>query len=527
MVDRPRDNPPTPAFDVIVSRAMLTAHGSLLALTIELDLDGRITYADHHACALMGCTEPLGLDWFGHCVDPAEHDRLRARFRALIAADSDSPAVFDGRCIDVQGVNRRVQWHMVLLRGDDGRATGIRVAGALLTEAGERPAVASALEQLLELRYAIDQASIVAVTDRKGVITYVNDTFCRISGYARDELLGQTHRIINSGHHPSGFFKEMWATIGRGRVWRGDVCNRAKDGELYWVSTTIVPFIDHGSKPYQYMAIRSEITELKRTEAALAQTVSDLEAANRRIVEEHARMLQAEKLSSVGLLAAGVAHEINNPLAGTMACIKQLRDGKVAEHRRDTYFETVLDGLERIQGIVKALLNYARPVTPSHTEVVLGDIIDGCALLIRPALHKQRVTLDHRGAEGVWAIGDRQQLMQAVMNVLLNAVHASPPGSTVVIDHPLDAERVGIRIKDSGPGIPPAYIDRVCDPFFSTKPEGTGTGLGLSVTLGIVQANGGDLQIESAEGEGATVTLWLRRPDATGERAREDLAGAP
>lgn len=508
---------------MLVSPTMLTPHGSLLGVTIELDLKGHITYADPNALSLMGDVDPVGRDWFTHCVDPKDVGRFRARVGALITADSDSPAVFEGHCVDASGQERRVQWHVVLLRDDDGASCGVRVSGALLTETGGGPGVASVLEELLELRFAIDQASIVAITDRKGVINYVNDTFCQISGYARDELMGQTHRIINSGYHPPAFFKEMWATIGRGKVWRGDVCNRAKAGHQYWVSTTIVPFIDRRGKPYQYMAIRSEITDLKRTEAQLASTIEELEGANRRIIEEQARMVQAEKLSSVGLLAAGVAHEINNPLAGTMACIKQLRDGKVAEHRRDTYFETVLDGLDRIQGIVKALLNYARPVAPSHAEVAVDGIIEGCVLLIRPALHTQRVTVDHRDADGVRAVGDRQQLMQAVMNVLLNAVHASPPGSTVVVDYPIEDERVGIRIRDNGSGIPQAFIDRVCDPFFSTKPEGSGTGLGLSVTLGIVQAHGGDLQIDSTEGEGTTVTLWLRRPDA----ALEALASAP
>ncbi|MBC6435029.1 PAS domain S-box protein [Nostoc sp. HG1] len=127
------------------------------------------------------------------------------------------------------------------------------------------------VQELSAFKSALDQSAIVAITDAKGVITYVNDRFCEISGYSRDAALGQTHRIVNSGYHPPSFFQDMWRTIASGGVWRGEVCNRTKNGSLYWLASTIVPFLDEQRRPFQYLAIRFDITDRKLAEATLQQ----------------------------------------------------------------------------------------------------------------------------------------------------------------------------------------------------------------------------------------------------------------
>lgn len=149
----------------------------------------------------------------------------------------------------------------------DGSKKALLVLGKDITaEKIKQHELDTTIKELVDFKFALDQSSIVAITDYKGIITYVNDKFCEISKYSKQELIGQDHRLLNSSHHPKSFFKGMWKTIRKGNVWMGEVKNKAKDGTFYWVKTTIVPFVNKQGTPYQYIAIRQDITERKEIE---------------------------------------------------------------------------------------------------------------------------------------------------------------------------------------------------------------------------------------------------------------------
>ena len=201
-----------------------------------------------------------------------------------------------------------------------------------------------ALHDMAMQKFALDQHSIVAITDVSGTITFVNEKFIEISGYSREELLGQNHRLLNSGHHDAGFFRELYRTIERGDVWNGEIRNKTKDSRFYWVDTTIVPFLDNEKKkPISYITIRTDITQRKHTEAAVQKAKDVAEAAN-----------QAK-----GMFLANMSHEIRTPMNGIIGMTGLLLDTDLDENQRGRAL-TIRRSGESLLNIVNDILDFSK-----------------------------------------------------------------------------------------------------------------------------------------------------------------------
>lgn len=343
-----------------------------------------------------------------------------------------------------------------------------------------------ALRDAEDLRYALDQSAILATTNVKGDMTFVNDTFCEISKYTREELLGRNHRVLNSGLHGPDFFKELWRTISHGEVWRGELRNRAKDGSLYWVDTTIVPFLDSHGKPYQYVSIRYDITERKASEARLREQAS---------------------LAQLGRMAAVVAHEVRNPLAGIRGALQVIGQRMAPEATERGIVTEIVNRVDTLNAIVEDLLLFARPRPPVIRQVTFEELAAKLRTQLGndPAFAQIEISLAPCDAR---LHVDPEMFTLVMLNLMNNAGQAMKGKGKIVVSVVEDGAWYQVRVADTGPGIPADVQARLFEPFFTTKARGTG--LGLATARRIIESHGGTLTL-ACPGTGGTVAT-IRLP---------------
>ena len=258
-----------------------------------------------------------------------------------------------------------------------------------------------------------------------------------------------------------------------------------------------------------------DVTEAGSKERLRAQVLRDtcqrLSQRNRSLEAQHEGWERTEKSAALARLALGLAHEINNPLAGVTYMFEALQSGTLPAERQGDYARSVEAGLLRIQGTTHSLLQYAQPTPPLLGRCAWPDIAAAALSRLQPALAARGLELQLELGRGRGAVcGDPRLLEEALTRVLLNAVHASAPGSLIRITLRRGEGRLGLTVHDHGTGIPAEYLDYVCDPFFTTKQQGEGTGLGLATATRMLQVQKGTLEIDSVEGEGTQVTLWAK-----------------
>ena len=368
-------------------------------------------------------------------------------------------------------------------------------------------------------RAAEQAAEAIVITDTKGAIVYVNPSFERVSGWTREEALGQNPRILKSGKQDGVFYQRLWEVLARGEVWAGRFVNCRKDGTLFEEEATISPVRDATGQIVNYVAVKRDIAKETRLEQQL---------------------FQAQKIEAVGRLAGGVAHDFNNLLAVISGygeiVYRQLHGtdplkGKV---------EQILKAAERAAGLTRQLLAFSRKQVLQPKLLDVNTVVSDMEEMLRRLIGED-IELATRLAPDLGSVtADPGQIEQVLMNLAVNARDAMPDEGRITIETSnadLDAvyaaahlptqpgSYVMLAVTDTGAGMDPATQARIFEPFFTTKEVGKGTGLGLSTVYGIVKQSGGYVWVYSEVGVGTTFKIYLPRVDDAAPLAREEGSG--
>ena len=353
--------------------------------------------------------------------------------------------------------------------------------------------------QLEGQKKALDQFAIVVETDAKGRITYVNDQFCQISKYSRKELIGKDHRdVANSGYHSKEFWKGFWTTIQSGKIWRGDVRNKAKDGTLYWEDTTVVPFLGKDGKPEKYLAIRANITE-------------------RKLAEEE--VLRSAQIKSD--FTSMVSHELRTPLTIIKESVGILNDeilGPLNTQQKD-FLKIAGTNADRLARLINEVLDFQKldsnqmtmHLTKNNINQLVNDVGKGFSLEAKNKGLELSVELE----DGLPLIFlDTDKIVQVLTNFVSNALKFTEKGKVTLKTRRLAQDAIRVSVEDQGIGINGEDIPKLFKPFSqlakANERKSGSTGLGLAICKQIIEAHhNGEIGVESVFGQGATFYFVL------------------
>jgi len=441
---------------------------------------------------------------FEHETGDADAVRLLGEFLhagvsvpfVLLTEDAD-----EQRVAEIIGAG---EWNCLTRSQLDG-ATLIRTIRSTLALHSMQHGRQVAEESLRKLSRAVEQsADTVMVTDREGIIEYVNPAFETLTGYARDDVCGQTPRILKSGEQGPEVYQEVWKTILGGSAYRGIFVNRKKNGELYYVEESISPVRDAEGRITHFISNGRDLTERMRLEAQL---------------------LQAQKMDAIGHLAGGVAHDFNNLLTIITSYSELALDAAVADSGLQAKILEILRAARRAAELTRQLLAFSRKQPQALHVVDLNDVICGIARTLHRLIGED-IQFSFTPGTGLGRVRvDPVQIEQILMNLAANARDALPEGGHFHIetsDVLLDEEYVDrkqavipkgryalITASDDGAGIPPEHLQHIFEPFYTTKPLGQGTGLGLATVYGIVKQHKGFVWAYSEPQMGTVFKIYL------------------
>jgi PAS domain S-box-containing protein len=342
---------------------------------------------------------------------------------------------------------------------------------------------------------AIESTNIVSKTDVEGIITFVNDEFCKISGYSRDELLGKNHNIVRHPDVDASKFKTLWDTIKSKKIYKDTVKNLAKDGSTFYVNTTVIPILDDDSNIVEFIAIRYDVTK----EVLYKEQLQDEIEKNK--IKQKIMITQARH-ASVGQMLANVAHQWRQPLTELNLTLFNIEKSAKDEDALKNYVSRAEDIIKSMSATIDDFTNFFTPNREIKTFLV-DEAVNEAINLLEKKLKKSMVDISV-GLQNAYTVGVKNELTQVIINIINNSIDAFEKNGVLIrnldIASGVKNAEVYISIKDNAGGVSKKIIDRIFEPYFTTKHQKSGTGLGLFMSKMICeQGMGGSIDVKSSK----------------------------